>query len=423
MKLLFLSPYLPYPPQSGGPRRLHGLLNEIGKRHDVALLALTAPGEDSEEALEATRHFCTEVVTVESDRLDRALDRKTKRGIQFRSLLHIHSYERLIYHDPLFQRALDRLVARDNFDVITTEFGAMAAYNLPSTTRLVLDEHNIEYDILRRTALAEGGGHFLSPRKLYNRVNYLKLRREERAAWRRFDGVTVPSKRDMQIVQRDVPGKLAAVVPNAVDTDYFRPAGVPTEPGTILFFGAINYFPNTDGVLFFLDEVFPFVKRLHPRARLLIVGQQPPASISGRASDDVTVTGLVDDIRPYIERAAVVIVPLRIGGGTRLKIVEAMAMGKPIVSTHLGAEGLEVDDGENILLADRPEEFADQVARVLGDPALAARLGESARRCAEARYTWRSAVDRLERFYQELPPHARSAHSSYKQRAHISQGD
>jgi glycosyltransferase involved in cell wall biosynthesis len=170
----------------------------------------------------------------------------------------------------------------------------------------------------------------------------------------------------------------------------------------------MNYYPNIEGLLFFLDDVFPLVKRQRPGARLLIVGQQPPPSILERASDDIVVTGLVDDVRPYLERAAVAIAPLRIGGGTRLKIVEAMSMGKAIVATHLGAEGLDVKDGVDILLADTAEDFARHVVRVLDDPLLAQRLGEAARHSAETRYSWRGAVNRLERFYDELPPRSRS---------------
>ncbi len=330
--------------------------------------------------------------------MDRALERKRKRGIQLRSLLNTQSYERLIYHHPAFQRALDELVARGDFDVITTEHSQMACYRLPRTAHLVLDEHNIEYDILWRTTAAERP----SIRKLYNWANYLKLRREERAAWQQFDGITLTSERDEQLLRRDAPGKPTAVTPNAVDTDFFQPSGAPVEAGTILFFGAINYYPNTEGLLFFLDEVFPYVKQQHPGARLMIVGQQPPPAIMSRASEDVIVTGLVDDVRPYLERAAVVIAPLRIGGGTRLKIVEAMAMGKPIVATHIGAEGLDVNHDENILLSDTAEDFAGQVVRVLDDAALAQRLGQAARHRADSLYTWRAAVDRLERFYQEL---------------------
>jgi glycosyltransferase involved in cell wall biosynthesis len=434
MKVLFLSPYMPHPPQSGGPRRFHGVVSELGRRHDVSVLAFTAPGEEMEELQGAMSGYCTRVVGVENDRVDRALalDLKRKRATQLHSLLRPRSYERLIYHRPEFQRALDDLVAGTRFDVITMESPLVAGYALPRTARLVLDEHNIEYDILRRTTSTERA----SLRKLYNWANYLKLRREERAAWQQVDGITLTSERDAQMVRRDAPHKPTAVIPNGVDTEFFRHSGRPVEPGTVLFFGAINYYPNTDGLLFFLDEVFPLVKGQVPgspegteaagspalRVKLWIVGQQPPPAIAERAAEDVIVTGLVDDVRPYLERAAVVVVPLRIGGGTRLKIVEAMAMGKAIVATRLGAEGLDVRDGVDILLADTPHEFAAQVARVLRDPELARRLGEAARRHAEERYTWRAAVDRLERFYQELPQPAAPVVPTYGQKVNAAGG-
>ncbi|MEO5950998.1 MAG: glycosyltransferase [Chloroflexia bacterium] len=418
MKLLFLSPYLPSPPQSGGPRRVHGLLNELARRHEVSLLALTAPGEDTEAAIEATGQYCTEVVTVESDYVDRALTQRRKRAIQLRSLFRTRSYERLTYYHPLFQSKLDKLASRGDFDVVTTEHSQMACYAMPRIARLVLDEHNIEYDILWRTTVAERP----SVRKLYNLVNYIKLRREERTAWQQFDGITLTSERDVQMLRQVAQEKQTAVIPNAVDTELFRPSETPVEADTILFFGAINYYPNTEGLLFFLDSVFPLVKQQRPGARLLIVGQLPPTPITDRASEDVLVTGLVDDVRPYLERAAVVIAPLRIGGGTRLKIIEAMSMGKPIVATYIGAEGLDVNDGEDILLGDTAEQFAAQVAHVLGDVALARRLGNAARHRAVSQYSWHDAVDRLERFYHELPAPARSARPSYQEEANVADG-
>lgn len=418
MKLLFLSPYLPSPPRWGAPRRVHGLVSELARRHEVSLLAFTVSGEDTNGALQATGQYCAEVVTVENDHLDRALDRKRKRQIQLRSLLHIHSFEHLAYYHPAFQKEIDRLVARLDFDVITTEHAQLACYRLPRTARLVLDEHNIEYDVLRRTTATERP----SIRKFYNWVNHLKLRCEERSAWHRADGITLTSERDEELVRQYASDKRTAVIPNAVDTEFFRPSPAPVEAGTILFFGAINYYPNTEGLLFFLDEVFPLVKRQHPGARLLIVGQLPPSAITCRAAEDVIVTGLVDDVRPYLARAAVVVAPLRIGGGTRLKIVEAMAMGKPIVATRIGAEGLDVNDGEHILLGDTAEDFATQVVRALDDSALAQRLGLAARQRAEALYTWRDAVDRLERFYQDLPSPSRSLSPAYRRQARVARG-
>lgn len=396
LRLLFLTPYLASPPRSGGPRRVHGLMAELARTHDVSVLAFTTPGEDATEGIAATRAYCREVVTVENDRY--GLASRAKRALQLRSLASPWSFERLIHHRPAYQAALDRLLARERFDAITVEFAQMASYRLPRDVTSVLDEHNIEYDILRRTATVERA----LDRRVYNRLNALKLAREERAAWRRFNGCALTSPRDEALLRREG-GKLpTAVVPNGVDTDYFRPTGETPESATILFFGAINYYPNTEGLLFFLDEVWPQLKRARPDARLLIVGQLPPEAIQQRAAPDVIVTGAVADVRPYLARATVSIAPLRIGGGTRLKIVEAMAMGKAIVSTTLGAEGLDVQHGRDLLLADTAEEFAGQVCRALDDTSLAQRLGTAARRLAEDRYSWRASVARLERFYGEL---------------------
>lgn len=401
MDILFLTPYLPCPPRSGGPRRLNGLISGLSRDHTVSVLSLVEPGDDHAEAIAATGAYCDEVVCVANKQYGRrGVPNARKRQLQLRSILSPYSYERFLFHRPEIQTALDGMAARRRYDVVNVEFSLMANYRLPRSSLLVLDEHNIEYDILYRTYQAETR----RVRRLYSYVNFLKLRREERAAWRGFDGCILTSVRDQKILQQSLPTLPTAVVPNAVDTASFRPGPAPLEPRTILFFGAMDYYPNIDGVLFFLREVFPRLKPRYPGLRLQIVGQAPPEAVRRWAGDDITVTGFVDDVQAYIRRAGLVIAPLRIGGGTRLKIVEAMAMGKAIVSTTIGAEGIDVVDGQNILLADRSDRFATQVGRVLEDPMLAQRLGADARHLAETRYDWRASVEALERFYQQLLP-------------------
>jgi glycosyltransferase involved in cell wall biosynthesis len=259
----------------------------------------------------------------------------------------------------------------------------------------VLDEHNIEYDLVRRSAEAPCS----LPRKLYNEVNWRKLRTEERLAWGRVDGVVLTSARDEATLLADEPSTRTAVVPNAVDLQAFAPSATVCEKATLLFLGAVNYYPNTDGILYFLNQVFPRVLARRPDVKLRIVGMNPPESILARRSESVEVTGFVDDPRPLLDQASAVIVPLRIGGGTRFKIVEAMAKGKAIVSTRIGAEGLEVEHERHLLLADSAEDFALQIERVLESPALADRLGQAARQLAQTRYGWDAAVDKLEAFY------------------------
>jgi glycosyltransferase involved in cell wall biosynthesis len=192
-------------------------------------------------------------------------------------------------------------------------------------------------------------------------------------------------------------------VPNGVDVDEFVPdSSQPAAADTVLFFGAINYHPNTDGVLFFLREVWPILKAKRPGVRFQVVGPNPPPIIAQWPDPAVVVTGYVDDVRVPLGAATVVVAPLRIGGGTRLKVVEAMGLGKALVSTTLGAEGIDVTHDRDVLIADTPADFAQQVLRVLEDGGLARRLGTEARRLAVSRYSWRAASERLLEFYREL---------------------
>jgi len=394
LKILFVAPYLPSPPLSGGQRRLEGLIRGLSARHEVSLLcfAESDPGE--------TREYCHQLVTVDFDSRGVAVSRR--RLLQLRSLVSIRSFEHRLFRQPDVQVRLDQLLSSNSYDVIQVEFCQMAGHEFPSGNSqrplLVLDEHNIEYDVIRRTS--EGTTAF--GRRIYHEINWRKLKREELSVWKRFDGVVVTSDRDERLLKRDDASVRTAVVPNGVDLTSFTPSGAPADPCTLLFVGVMNYFPNTDGVTYFVREVLPAIRAVHPDVRLKIVGMNPPESVKSLADSHIEVTDVVDDPRPYLDSSTVVIVPLRVGGGTRFKILEAMAKGKPIVSTRIGAEGIEAEHDRELLLADDAESFAREVGRLLTDPKLAKRLGRAGRQLAEQRYSWESAVTRLEAFYGEL---------------------
>jgi glycosyltransferase involved in cell wall biosynthesis len=400
LNLLFVTPYLPSPPGFGGQRRIHGLLTGLARNHRVSVVSLVRPDESHEVSLRTTREYCREVVTVSNPAF--ALTHRGKRALQLRSLASSRSFEWLTHVLPEMSRAVRELTARERFDVVTFEFSHLAPYRraVAGDPRpiCVLDEHNIEFEILRRTAASESG----LVRRAYNSINWRKLRREELSAWREFDGCAVTSDHDEKLLQGELPGTRTAIVPNAVDLEFFqpRPATVP-EPSTILFFGALNYFPNTDGLLFFVQEIFPKVRAALPSARLIAVGYTPD-HLRSLAGPSIDMKGFVPDVRVELERAAAVIAPLRLGGGTRLKILEAMAMGKPVVSTPEGAEGLQVEDGRDLLLASSPETFAERLVKVLKDAALSRKLGENARKLVEERYGWQASVARLEALYARL---------------------
>jgi glycosyltransferase involved in cell wall biosynthesis len=265
---------------------------------------------------------------------------------------------------------------------------------------VVVDSHDIAYELARQFALAGGS----LGRRLYAGANWRKLRREELGTYRNADGVYLCSSMDERRLRDQVPGVRTAVIPNAADVEYYQPrlSDPPTDGRTVVYFGLLSTVPNIDGVTHFAQSIWPRIAAAHPQARWKIIGGRPPPSLLALAGPRVELTGFVSDLRPHLAAAAAVVVPLRFGSGTRLKIVEAMAMGKAIVSTTLGAEGIEAVPGRDILIEDEPAAFADAVRRLLADPGLAARIGQSARQLALDRYGWGEAARALESFYRRI---------------------
>ncbi len=414
LSVLYVSQVPPSPPRFGAQVRMHGLLSSLAERHDVSIVCCAEP-DLAEEARAALRPRCRDVeIVVESA----STSTLRKRLLQLRSLASPRSFERGLFSLPEVRRRVEALLARRRFDVVNAEgpfvahdaFRAAARASPPP--RLVLDEHNVEYDLHRQIAHGAGG----LARRLYDAVNWRKMAREEHALWARADAVAVTSAQDEARVRAVRPGARVAVVPNGVDVERYRPrAGdPPVEPGTLLFFGALDYFPNSDGILRFLDETWPLVLSTHPGTRLRVAGRRPPPALLARRGPGVEVLGFVEDLAPVIGSAAMAIVPLRMGGGTRLKILEAMAMGRPVVSTPLGAEGIEAADGKELLLAADPGRFAAAIRRVLDDAALAERLGRAARDLVVRRYSWDASARIFERCLLEVCGSSRGRAPRYR---------
>jgi glycosyltransferase involved in cell wall biosynthesis len=326
--------------------------------------------------------------------------------LQLRSLVSTRSFERLRVTLPTLQRALDGVLRARRFDVVNLEFPYLGHYDLrqaPPGERLppvVVDSHEIAYDLARQ--FARNGGNL--GRRLYAGVNWRKLRREELGTYRDADGVYLCSAADEQRLLHQVPGVRTAVIPNGANVEYYqpRPTDPPPDGRTIVFFGLLSTIPNIDGVVHFVQDIWPRIAEAHPEACCKIIGGRPSRSLLALAGPRIELTGFVSDLRPHLAAAAAVVVPLRLGGGTRLKILETMAMGKAIVSTTLGAEGIEAVPGRDILVEDEPAAFADAVSRLLAEPSLAVRIGESARRLAVERYSWSGAARALEGFYRRI---------------------
>ena len=398
MRLLWLSPYLPSPETFGGQRRIHGLMRALSARHDIAVLALHSPSDPLEDWLALTRAWCPDAEAVLQPIL--GLRGPAKRTAQLRTLPSRRSWELASHRNQALSQRLDERLTRERWDAVVVEFAQMAVNleGLARRTAVVLDEHNVEFDLQRRTAASADG----VARRVFGSVNWRKLRREEVDVWRHVDGVSATSERDAAIIRMHAPHVPCVLAPNGVDLDRFAPRTAPPDPNTVVLFGAHNYFPNTDGLRFLLGEIWPRVIERVPDARLRVIGHPPPPEVAALAPPSVTVEGFVDDVVSEAGRAAVAIAPLRIGGGTRLKVVEAMALARPVVATRIGAEGLDVADQRDLLLADDPTAFADAVVQLLSDPAMAADLGRRGRARAEQLYGWDACAAPLEQLVHSL---------------------
>ena len=378
---------------------MHGLMTQLARRHDLTAVTLVDDEFDLGECRRAMQAYCREVVLVPNPY------GFNKRLLQVCSLASTRSFERLRLTVPALQRVLDRILLASRFDVVNLEFtflGYCDVRKAPTGEKLpplVVDSHNIDYHLARQYVHTGSLG-----RRFYHAVNWRKLRREELGTYGAADGVYLCSAADERRLLEEVPGARTAVIPNAADVEYYQPR--PTDPSpdgrTVVFFGLLSYAPNVDGVIHFMQHIWPRIAEAHPKARCKIIGGQPPPSLQALAGTRVEFTGFVSDLRPHLAAAAAIVVPLRLGGGTRLKIVEAMAMGKAIVSTSLGAEGIEAAPGRDILVEDEPSAFADAVNRLLAEPDLAARIGQSARQLAVERYAWSGAARALEGFYRQI---------------------
>lgn len=397
MKLLLVCNWLPYPVTWGWAKRVFHVLEELAPRHDITLLAYS--DGDDRDARAVLSKLCT-LHTVPRPVLPLG-----KRAAQAASLLSPRSFQHTQMYSNAMQRALDELTSGAAFDAIQVSTSQMMCFRFDPRSPVVLDEHNIEYELYYRVFQNEGS----LPRRLFNWLEYVKFKREEIAAWRAADGCSITSSREVEIVQQVLPGTRVVSVPNAVDTELFAPTESAVDPDAIVLTGLMKYRPNVDGAQFFVHEVLPRILAVRPSATFYVVGAEPPPEVTRLAGPNVVVTGSVEDVRPYVHRAAVIAVPLRMGGGTRLKVLEGLSMGKPMVSTSLGCEGIEVEHGRDLLIADTADGFADATLALMGNAALAQSLARSGRRLMLDRYRWKTVVPTLEALFSEVASQPRRA--------------
>lgn len=382
-RVLLLTPQVPYPPEQGTSLRNWHIVQALAEEHDVTLLSFSE--RESENGLETLRGLVQVLTLIPAPR--RSAWRRMA-GL----LLSDEPDMALRLRSDQFTVALRESLRSQLFDVVQIE-GLELAHTIITIretlpeVRILLDCHNAEAELQRR-AMAADAGHFRRlPAALYSRLQVSRLERFERWACRSADRVVAVSDGDRHALARYLPAdESVTVIPNAVDVaEYARPVTVaPNQRSDVLFTGKMDYRPNVDGVLWFADEVWPLIRQSNPGATWFIVGQKPHARLDRlRQLPGVTLTGYVPTVMPYLAGAKVYVVPLRVGSGTRLKIIEAMAAALPIVSTTVGAEGFEVLSGRELMLADSATEFAATVVNLLNDEEERARLGEAGRRFAD----------------------------------------
>jgi polysaccharide biosynthesis protein PslH len=391
VNILIVCAQFPYPPRSGFAMRVNHLTRQLARRHNVTLLSYA--WEHEEEGVAAV----SEEISVRAVRRE-PMSVREKRTAQAVSMLSSRPYYCREVYSEAMQRAINELCADGAFDFVQLESSFLCAFEFPPGTRLVIDEHNIESEVFRR--MCEGERSI--PRRLFNRVEHGRFQRFEQDHWKRAAGCIVTSDRELPVFSARAPHTPVTVVPNGVDLDYFSPSNAPVEPDTVIFNGILTYRPNVDAALYLVDEVWPRVTSQRPAARLSIVGRSPAEEVERLRRPGVEVTGEVPDIRPHLAKAAVVAAPVRIGGGTRLKIVEGLAMGKAMVSTSLGCEGIPVSDRAQLMIADEPEAFAARIVELFDRPDLGAELGRAGRELVEREYSWELAGERLAALYERI---------------------
>jgi len=391
LRILVVSPELPYPPTWGFGLRVYQLVRGIAQRHDVTLLTYGTDADRRGIEHLRSKGIDVNVVAPPAPRFGR------KRLAQLCALPASAPYAFTELRSEAMQETLRKVLNERQFDLVQIESAQMSTFDV-GQVRLVLDEHNIEYELLQRSARAER----VLTRKAYNWLEFLKFRRAELRAWALADGCAVTSTREERLLRQHIRAKPIAVVPNGVDVGPLCDPDESRLEEQIVFVGLMRYRPNVDAVEFFAREVFPGVLRRHPAATLTIVGASAPEALVNAVGPRVHFTGYVPDVRPLLASAAVVIAPLRMGSGTRLKVLEALAAAKPTVSTSIGCEGLDVRHGRDLLVADDASSFADAVTLLLEDRELGASLGRSGRELVRNEYGWESAVRRLEALHRAV---------------------
>lgn len=392
MHVLIVDEEVPFPLNTGKRLRSYNLLLRLQKNHKITYVCYGTGDERLPDCPNVN------LVVLPSPILK-------QRGMVFYLSLLKNIASALPYvverhYSSLMCRTVENIANNDKIELIHCEWTPYTEnirHILPHVPS-VLSAHNVEAQIWERYYQTEKN----RIKKSYIRLQWEKMTTYEQEVSRIYNQVAVVSEPDRTIFEKTYSTPNVTVVANGVDEIYFAPLDNNVVPNSMVFTGSMDWRPNQDGIKYFIEDVFPIIKRALPDATATIVGRQPPKWLIelARKCAGITVTGTVEDVRPYIAESALYFVPLRIGGGSRLKILEALSMGKPVISTSIGAEGLVVRDNEHVLLRDGSDAFAMAAIEMLTNPEKFEHLGERGRELVEQRYTWDAIALDMENVWQ-----------------------
>ena len=402
MRILWVKMGGLWPATTGGRVRSLRTISELAKRHTVTVLTTHGPGDDP-DGLKQQLARCENVTSLPF--VPPKTGSPAFAAALARSWMSPDPVDLWKWRVPALREQVTHLMDSGEIDLCVTDF-LFAAANVPTDTGVpvVLFEHNVEYLIWQRICAVEQ-----SPwKRALLEIEWRKLRAREARACLHADMTIAVSDDDRRRLEEIAPGSRVTSVPTGVDTDYFNPAGYPVTPNRLVFSGSMDWHPNEDAVIYFVETILPRIRVSVPDVTFSIVGRNPSARVRDLTQHQgVIVTGTVEDVRPHIGAGSVYVVPLRAGSGTRLKIFEALAMARPVVSTTVGAEGLALEAGRQFVPADDPGEFADAVVALLRDPERRLALGDAGRTLVETYFSWPTIGREFERLCEEaLAQHA-----------------
>ena len=403
MKILWFSHILPYPPKGGVMQRSYNLIKEAAKENEVYLFAFNQKAwlptkEDIIKAKKEFERFCkkVEIFELPSDK-----SKATWYSLVLKSFFSKDAYTINWTKSKKMRKKIKEFLATNHIDLIHCDTIGLAEYvrdikEIPKG----LNHHNIESHMMLRRAKREKNLF----KKIYFLQEAIKLKKYEKQVCPKFDMNLVVSELDKERLLNIAPNSKVEVIPNGVDINYFKPNNNKIKKDNLVFAGRMNAYPNEDAVIWFLKQIWPLLKKEVPNATSTIAGRNPTFRIKKLAQNDssILITGYVDDIRPFIAQAEVYVCPIRDGGGTKLKLLDAMAMGKAIVTTTIGAEGLGVIHERHVLIANDPKIFASQVLLVFNNPDLRKYLSQNARQLVKKEYSWEIIGKKLNSLYQKM---------------------